>query len=624
MPMCPGAFESRPMKVSSVCAAKPVPTLQLFEELLLKVGTRPSSFILPALLVFLGAILEGISLYLLMAVVRGSIKMDFGFIRVAPHFGRILSWFPESWRDTDGALFLVLSCLIFAASLLKVGLSYFGTLRCAYLGRRFADQMRRTLFERSLGFGKLFFDHANVGQIQHTLLDSTESVVGRFISINEALTYLFLLGAYLFIMFVISWKLTLGVMLAFPIIHYTVRWLVSRVRVASRSHAESRMKLGGYVSGILSNLLLVRASAHEEGEKRRFKDLSAEVVGLSFAVDERAGLVVAVQEILFLGILLAILFVLMFVSGNQHVGLVPDLLVYVYLVRKASTALSILGRVKANLAVAYGPIMEVLQLLDDGDKAFVPDGTEQFSGLRDKIEFRKLTYAYPGKEPVLRDISFSVDKGRMTAVVGPSGTGKTTLINLVLRFYDPPQGTIFLDDSDIRDLSAKSLRTRVALISQDTQLFNDTVRMNVTYPFDKTVAESALLDALRRARLYDFVMGLPQGLETPIGHRGVKLSGGEKQRVSIARAILRDAEILVLDEATSSLDSQTEALIQASIEDVVRGRTAIVIAHRLSTIKNADKIVVVEGGRVVEQGSRQELLDRKGHFARYWEAQKPA
>lgn len=610
------------MKAPSAASTKAVPTIHLLRELFAKIGFQSSSLIQPAILGFLGAVFEGISLYLLIPAVQGSIKMDFDFVKHHRVLGAICSRLPQALTSTSVSLFFLLAGLIFLSALAKIVLSYASSLRCAYLGRRMADQMRSFLFGRCLNFGKLYFDQANTGHIQYVLLDSTEAIVTQLLTMQYMLIYLFMLAAYLFLMILISWQLTLGVLLAFPVPHYAVGWLVSRIKISSVHHSESRKALGGYVSGIFSNIILVKASASEDEEKRRFSGLSDEVRALAFIKDEKSGLVIPIQEILFLMLLLLVLFTLVFIVGDQGAALAPRLLVYMYLLRKASTALTVLSKFNASLAGIHGPIVDVLDLVGDSEKAHMPDGNIEFGGLKNKIEFSGLTYAFPNKVKVLDDVSFSVERGKMTAIVGPSGTGKTTLINLILRFYDPPSGAIFLDGTDVRDLSVKSLRTKVALISQDTPLFNETIRSNVTYAYNGTASEETIISALKRARLYDYILKLPQGIETRIGDHGVRLSGGEKQRVSIARAIIKNADILILDEATSSLDSQTEALVQESIDAVVQGRTSIVIAHRLSTIKNADKIVVIEDGRVVEQGTRNELLEKKGRFHLYWETQR--
>lgn len=583
---------------------------------------NPAAYLWPALLGLGAAVFEALSVYLLIPAVQGSIKMDFSFLRHSFFFKTIDSVRPGVLPATSSSLFLLLLALIFAASLLKIILTYAGFLRGALLTRRLTGELRRMIFERFLGFGKLFFDQANAGHLQHVLLGSTELIGGQFLAIQEMAAAFFMLCAYLFLMFKISFKLTLGVLLVFPVMHYAVRLLSARIKSISKRHGESHKALSGYIAGLLTNILLVQSSAAEEAEKRRFGRMNREIEDWERVLDHKLGLVRPVQEIIFLTTLLLVLFALAFIAGNQRSGLAPALLVYVYLLRRTSVNLNVLGRFNASLAALHGPIAEVLRLLEDKDKFQVPDGDRPFPGIKERIEFKSLDFTFPNGARVLEGISFSVEKGKMTAIVGPSGTGKTTLLNLILRFYDPPPGAILVDGADLRIFSLKSLRQKLAFISQDAPLFNETVRQNVAYPLDGAVPEDRILQALNGARLDEQIMKLPLGLETPVGDRGVRLSGGEKQRLAVARAILKDAEILILDEATSALDSETEALIGQSLEALIRGKTAVVIAHRLSTIKNADKIVVIEGGRIVEQGSRQELLDKKGTFHRYWESQK--
>ena len=298
----------------------------------------------------------------------------------------------------------------------------------------------------------------------------------------------------------------------------------------------------------------------------------------------------------------------------------PSFLVYFYLILNTSNKFGVFSGFQSNLANASGPVREVTHVFDAVGKNIVPDGLRKFSGLERLIEFRHLTFSYASSRNILEDLSFSVEKNAATALVGPTGAGKTTIINLLLRFYDCPPGTIFCDGKDIRSFSSASFRAHMAIVSQDTLLLHDTLRSNIVYGQDH-VTEKELMDAVTMARLGDYIRSLPQGLETLIGDRGVKLSGGEKQRVSIARALLKKADILILDEATSSLDSETEKLVQDAIDEVIRGKTAIVIAHRLSTIKNAQKIVVIDRGTCVEEGTHEELLKKEGLFYRLWQEQ---
>jgi subfamily B ATP-binding cassette protein MsbA len=285
-----------------------------------------------------------------------------------------------------------------------------------------------------------------------------------------------------------------------------------------------------------------------------------------------------------------------------------------------SSKFGLLLSFQSQLAAASSPINEVLKVFQEEGKFFVTGGRREFHGLQQGITFRNLTFAYATDRDVLHDVSLVIRAKRTTAIVGPTGAGKSTLIHLLMRYYDCPSRSIFLDEVDIREFQLDSYLARIALVSQDTLLFHDTLRNNITYGLTD-VPEEILQNVVARARLGGLIEQLPLGLDTPIGDRGVQLSGGEKQRVSIARALLKNAEILILDEATSALDSQTENLIQEAINDAMQNRTGIVIAHRLSTIKHADEIVVLKDGCLAEQGTLQDLLQLQGVFARLWKEQ---
>ena len=239
-----------------------------------------------------------------------------------------------------------------------------------------------------------------------------------------------------------------------------------------------------------------------------------------------------------------------------------------------------------------------------------------------ELNLRKLSFSYDGNLKILDNVSIKIKSGQTTALVGPSGSGKTTLVHLLLRFYDCSPNSIYIDKTDISKFELESLRAKIALVSQDTQLFNDTLRNNICYGVDKDYDEKDLTRVLEQAKLTDFVESLPKKLETEVGDRGVQLSGGQKQRVSIARAILRAPEILILDEATSALDSSTEKLVQEAIDQLVVNKTVIVIAHRFSTLKNADQIITLDKGKVTEVGALSELLDKGGAFAKLWQDQE--
>ena len=261
-------------------------------------------------------------------------------------------------------------------------------------------------------------------------------------------------------------------------------------------------------------------------------------------------------------------------------------------------------------------IIKVAQLLDKESKPYVKAGHRTARPLQDSIRFESVYFSYEPAKPVLKDINLSIEHGKTTALVGASGAGKSTLVDLVPRFHDPDRGTIYYDGVDLREFDTRSLRDQIAIVSQSAHIFNDTVRNNIAYG-DPDATFDRVHEAAKQANALDFIEDLDKGFDAPLGNRGVLLSGGQRQRIAIARAILQDPEILILDEATSDLDSISEKLVQGSMEKLMQGRTVVAIAHRLSTIENADWVAVLEDGRIVEQGHYQELLERRGQLWKY-------
>lgn len=590
------------------------------KELMYKMGVKPTHFIIPLFLGLLAAAFEAISIGLLIPLANGVIKMDFGFIRESAIFRNTLLKSIPLYSNLF--IFILLVGVVFLASAIRYILEYLSSLSVAYQLRRFSDRLRRAIFERYLSFGKLFFDRTSIGYLEYVLIGCTTTIAAETMGLHAIFSTAFMFFVYIAIMIAISWKLTLGIIIIFPIMNYSMRRLIDKIKTASKAYTNAHIALSRRIFNILSCIPLVMAYSKEGEEKERLNVSSELVARWEFSMDKKLQLTKPVQEIILLtAILLLISFMAVVVMKGQT-DKIGSFLVYFYILRRTASGFKVPSKIKVILASISGPASELLNIFDDQNKHFVSEGNKIFSGLKRRIEFRDLSFSYIKGLLILEDLNFSIEKGKMTAIVGPTGVGKTTLISLILRFYDCPPSTIFIDGMDIREFTLKSLRSHMALVSQDILLFNDTLRHNITYGMIGPVSEERLIDVAKKARLYDFILRLPKGFDTEIGDRGVKLSGGEKQRVSIARALLKDYEILILDEATSSLDTKTERFIQEAIEEAVKGRTTIVIAHRLSTIRNADKIIVIEDGRFIEEGSLAELLEKKGKFYQYWEEQK--
>jgi subfamily B ATP-binding cassette protein MsbA len=279
-----------------------------------------------------------------------------------------------------------------------------------------------------------------------------------------------------------------------------------------------------------------------------------------------------------------------------------------------------LNGARARLSNFQGALSNIQELLRTDNKPYLKNGEIEFPALKKSIDFKSVSFGYEPDNLVLQDINLTLQRGTTTALVGASGGGKSTLVDLIARFYDPVAGQVLIDGVDLRTFDINSVRRQMAIVSQDTFIFNTSVRNNIAYSLED-VHEEAIWEAARLANALDFILDLPEKWDTQLGDRGVLLSGGQRQRIAIARALLRNPEILILDEATSALDSVSERLIQEALEKLSVGRTVIAIAHRLSTIVGADKVIVLEHGRIVEQGGYQELLEQRGKLWNYYQMQ---
>jgi len=573
------------------------------------------------LLSLLTAVFEGVGIGLLIPILTGFLQKNFSFIIEAPYIGPVIQMLPESVLSDDRILFGVLLWSFVAIIVLKNIFRYMTVLSVAYFYQRCVHHLRKTLFAKYLSFGMLFFDTTNIGHHCTLLMEFSYKALRPVQKVDKILNSLFSLIVYLGVLLTISWRLTVLAIPLFVLLYVMIKFMINSIRKISYAIADRGRALGKKSVEILSTITLVKSYRTEQLEQQHYTRISDEKTRLDFRNLALNEMISPLQEIMTLLAVTGIFIGSLAFFGRDQIASAPALVVYFYVIINASHKFGAISGFRSVLAVSSGSLDAVMEIFDGQDKFVVPNGTQSFNGVSDSIECRNLSYSYNDDRRILDAVSFSMKKGQLTAIVGPTGAGKSTIINLLMRFYDCPPESIFIDGIDIRSFILDSYLSHVAIVSQETMLLNDSLRNNIAYGL-KDVSEGALQKAVSRARLSDFVSQLPKGLDTIIGDRGVKLSGGEKQRVSIARALLKESEILILDEATSSLDSRTERMIQEAINEAIRGRTAIVIAHRLSTIKHADKIIVLKDGRVEEEGTLEDLLERKGTFFELWEEQK--
>jgi subfamily B ATP-binding cassette protein MsbA len=447
----------------------------------------------------------------------------------------------------------------------------------------------------------------NVGQVAQATTDAVRKVV------QEGLTAIGLLG-YLFY---INWKLSLIFLVVAPIIALLMNMVSKRLRMLSKRVQESIGDMTHITSELVNGHRVVRSYGGEDYEKQRFLECSLYNRGQSLKVVTTAAINNQVMQLIIALALALLMYVALFFMEQASAGSFVGYLTAAFLLPRPIRQLS---DANSDIQKGIAAAESLFDILDEPDE--LDDGTYQVDRCKGALEFRNLSFHYLGANaPALIDISFKAEPGQTIALVGASGGGKSTLANLISRFYTHDTGEILIDGVEINDYQLANLRKQIALVNQQVTLFNDTIANNIAYGVLATATRSEITAAATGAYAMEFVDKLDQGLDTEIGENGVKLSGGQRQRLALARALLKDAPILILDEATSALDTESERYIQAALQKIMRNRTTLVIAHRLSTIENADMILVIDHGRIVERGSHRELIEKNGAYARLHQMQ---
>jgi ATP-binding cassette, subfamily B, bacterial MsbA len=483
---------------------------------------------------------------------------------------------------------------------------------------RAGSALRQQCVERFLELELSFYNRANLGELLSYVNEQAKRGEQLFGHLLEIISDGLVTIALCLFLFLLSPSLTLVTILNLGIVILLLRFVVNAVQRNGRKAAKSLEAFSGFVTEMLTGLRVVQSFGAEPREGRQSSQLLDARYRSEFAAFKFNSAVVPVTETAGITLLLVLVVAGAGISGS---GSLPFLLTYVMALLRILPRINHLNSIRSQFALLSSSLEMIQRFLNSTEVDRLPDGNQIFSGLRDRLTLKSLNFTFPGNtEPTLKDVNLVVRRGETVALVGSSGSGKSTMVDLLMRFYDPDLGGILVDGVDLRQFQRRSWRLRIAMVSQDTFLFNTTVRENIAYSKpDSTDAE--VIAAAKQAYADEFIQDFPQGYETVVGNRGAQLSGGQRQRIAIARAILRNPDILILDEATSALDTQSERIVQKALEAVSRDRTVIVIAHRLSTVRNADTIVVLQQGQIAEQGTHQELMTRQSHYWRLSQAQ---
>jgi len=521
----------------------------------------------------------------------------------------------------------VVAFALVAATVLKGIFDYAGTYLVNYAGFGMITDLRDDLYNAILRSSAAFFTKHTTGTLLSTMVNDIERVQYAMSGVlAEFLQQFFTLIFTAAVVVLLGGRLAWVLLLFVPVILYSSRKIGRQVRSTTRGGQDKLAEIQNILHETITGNRIVKAFGMENWEVERFRAAARRL----FRANLRLVAAFAISSPL-MDILGAIAIALLLLMGrdaiNKHVFTAGTFLAFIVAVFKLYDPVRKFALFNNNFQQAVGASSEIFRFMDMEDEVREKPGARRMPKFTRAIRFVDVSFSYSnsnesaGDAPlVLHDVNLDVKAGEVLAVVGSSGAGKSTLVHLIPRFFDVSSGRILIDDSDVRDVTLESLRSQIGIVTQETVLFNDTVRNNIAYG-QPHVSQKQVEEAARAARAYEFIRGLPEGYNTMIGERGVRLSGGERQRIAIARAILKNAPILILDEATSALDSESESLVQSALQNLISGRTVFVIAHRLSTVRRADRIVVLENGTIADIGAHEQLMQKLGTYRRLYELQ---
>ena len=518
----------------------------------------------------------------------------------------------------------VVAFALIAATILKGIFDYAGTYLVNYAGYGMITDLRNALYNSVLRRSAAFFQRHTTGTLVSTIVNDVErvqyamsSVLAEFL--QQFFTLIFTAGVVVLLGGKLAWVLVMFV----PVIIYSAGKIGRQVRHTTRRGQDKLADIQNLLHETITGNRIVKAFSMENWEITRFRQAAQRLFRANLRSVAAAAISSPLMDI-FGSIAIAMLLLLGRDQINHHLFTAGTFLAFIVAVFKLYDPVRKFALFYNNFQQAVGASSEIFKFMDTADEVREKPGAKPLPTFSQSIRFENVWFSYESNggeaREILRDINLEVKAGEVLAVVGSSGAGKSTLVHLIPRFFDVTGGSLKIDGRDLRDTTVASLRSQIGVVTQETVLFNDTLRNNIAYG-QPSVSQAQVESAARAALAHDFIVELPNGYDTVIGERGVRLSGGERQRIAIARALLKNAPILILDEATSALDSESESLVQSALQNLMAGRTVVVIAHRLSTVRRADRIVVLENGTIADIGAHEDLMKKLGTYRRLYDLQ---
>ncbi|HEB26633.1 MAG TPA: lipid A export permease/ATP-binding protein MsbA [Porticoccus sp.] len=522
----------------------------------------------------------------------------------------MMKYFVDGLESKDPGLATFIPLAVIAISIVRGLGFFFGNYFMSKISLSLVNDLRKQMFDHMMNLPSAYHDACNSGELVSMITYNVNQVTNAAtnavkVIFREGFTVIALLGYLLYQ----NWQLTLVFLLVTPVLAGLIVYTSKIFRRMSEKMQASMGQVTHISNEAIQGYRLVRSYGGEAYEQQRFHGASNSNTDQGIKFSRVAAIQTPVFQFLLSLAIAALMFLVLYMATETSAG---ELVAYVVAAGLLAKPVRQLSEVNSTIQRGIAAAESIFTLLDEEQER--NSGSVVVDRVSGRIELREINFEYEAGKSVLHDINLIIEPGETVALVGRSGSGKSTLASLLLRFYEIDSGKILLDEVELRDLDIACLRRQIALVNQQVVLFNDTVARNIAYGQLADVDDEAIIKAATDAHAMEFIEGLPEGLQTIIGEDGTRLSGGQRQRLSIARALLKDAPILILDEATSALDTESERNIQDALDKVMQGRTTIVIAHRLSTIENADRIVVMDKGRIVEQGSHAELLAKTGHY----------